>query len=225
MTEAEWLSCDDPDTLLAFVLRSSTERKLLLYACCSFRRYFAGQDEQALRSVEAAEAYADGALSFGELTDLKKEALEDDWWERSLFSEALGSGGGFWGQEYGRKHAAWQTSSALVRRALRRKPGGQSRQDRAAREEARQVLLALVRCVLGNPFRPVPFAPSWRTPDVLGLAGAVYDEQGFTPERLAVLADALEEAGCTQGQLLEHLRGPGPHARGCWVVDRLLDRS
>jgi len=44
------------------------------------------------------------------------------------------------------------------------------------------------------------------------------------PARLAVLADALEEAGCTDADLLAHLREPGPHVRGCDVLDRLLGR-
>jgi hypothetical protein len=43
--------------------------------------------------------------------------------------------------------------------------------------------------------------------------------------RQAILADALEEAGCDQAGWLGHLRGPGPHARGCWKADRLLAKS
>jgi hypothetical protein len=41
----------------------------------------------------------------------------------------------------------------------------------------------------------------------------------------AILADALEEAGCTDAAILSHLRGPGPHVRGCWVVDLLLGKE
>src|SRR5437762_722095 len=55
------------------------------------------------------------------------------------------------------------------------------------------------------------------------LAQAVYEERAF--ERLPVLADALEEAGCTDAAILDHCRSPGPHARGCWVVDLLLGRE
>jgi hypothetical protein len=81
----------------------------------------------------------------------------------------------------------------------------------------------LLRCVVGNPFRPVPFDPSWRTPAVLHLAQAIYDDRAF--DQLPILADALEEAGCTNGEVLDHCRGPGPHVRGCWVVDLLLGKS
>jgi hypothetical protein len=58
------------------------------------------------------------------------------------------------------------------------------------------------------------------------LARAAYEERlpegALDPARLHVLADAVEEAGCAEGDILTHLRGPGPHARGCWAVDALL---
>jgi hypothetical protein len=72
--------------------------------------------------------------------------------------------------------------------------------------------------------------PAWRTPVVLALAGAAHEERllpsgHLDPDRLAVLADALEEAGCSGSALLGHLRGPGPHVRGCHVVDLLLGKQ
>jgi hypothetical protein len=68
------------------------------------------------------------------------------------------------------------------------------------------------------------------TPDVQKLAQAAYDNRDLPSglldnTRLVVLADALEDAGCAYADLLAHLRGPGPHARGCWVVDLLLGKS
>jgi hypothetical protein len=96
----------------------------------------------------------------------------------------------------------------------------------AAEEEAQAVLL---RCVLGNPFRPVMRDATLQTPQVVALAQAAYDQRHLPvgtldTARLAILADALEEAGCDQADLLAHLRGPGPHVRGCWAVDLLLGR-
>lgn len=84
----------------------------------------------------------------------------------------------------------------------------------------------MVRCVFGNPFQPVEFAPSWRTPLTLSLARAAYEERlmpsaELDPVRLLVLADALEEVGSSPA-VLEHLRGPGPHVRGCHVLDLAL---
>jgi hypothetical protein len=84
--------------------------------------------------------------------------------------------------------------------------------------------------VVGNPFRPVTLSPGWRAPQVLALAQAAYEQRELPAgtldlARLAILADALEEAGCDQADLLAHPRGPGPHVRGCWAVDLLLGKS
>ena len=78
--------------------------------------------------------------------------------------------------------------------------------------------------------RPVTLNPAWLTPTVVQLAQAVYEERQLPegtldPAHLAVLADALEEAGCTDEAILTHLRGPGPHVRGCHVIDLILGRS
>jgi hypothetical protein len=91
---------------------------------------------------------------------------------------------------------------------------------------------ALVRDIF-TPFRPVAVGPAWltrRAGAVPSLAQAAYDERDLPaghldPARLAVLADALDEAGCTDADVLNHLRGPGPHARGCWAVDLLLGKG
>jgi hypothetical protein len=84
----------------------------------------------------------------------------------------------------------------------------------------------LIREVFGNPFKDVVIQQSWLNWNggtVVQIAQAVYDERAF--ERLPVLADALEEAGCDDAGLLGHLRGPGPHCRGCWAVDAILGRN
>ncbi len=86
-----------------------------------------------------------------------------------------------------------------------------------------EVAVRLIRCVYPNPFRPVALDHDWRTPAVLALATGVYADRAW--DRLPILADALEDAGCTDPDIIGHLRGPGPHARGCWVVDQLLGKS
>ncbi len=94
--------------------------------------------------------------------------------------------------------------------------------------------LALLRDVLGNPFHPPQPLPAsllrWHDNIIPRMANAIYEERHLPsghldPARLAVLADALEEVGCTDADLLGHLRGPGPHVRGCWVVDLLLGKA
>ena len=81
----------------------------------------------------------------------------------------------------------------------------------------------IVRDIFGNPFRPVAFDPAWRTADTLGIAARMYESRDFTA--MPILADALEEAGCTNSDVLLHCREPGVHVRGCWVVDGVLGKS
>ncbi len=94
----------------------------------------------------------------------------------------------------------------------------------------RLALCRLLKEVFANPFRPVAVNPAWRTADVVRLAEAAYDERllpsgELDRQRLAVLADALEEAGRDSAELMGHLRRPGVHVRGCWCVDLLLGRD
>jgi hypothetical protein len=90
-----------------------------------------------------------------------------------------------------------------------------------------------MRCIIANPFHPITISPSvltWNDGLVARLAQAAYEERHLPAGtldngRLAVLADALDEAGCTDADFLGHLRGPGPHVRGCWPLDLCLGKS
>lgn len=85
-------------------------------------------------------------------------------------------------------------------------------------------LAALVRDIIGNPFRPVAFDHRWRTSTAVQLARTMYETRDFGP--MPILADALQDAGCENADILEHCRDPnGVHVRGCWVVDRILGKS
>jgi hypothetical protein len=81
---------------------------------------------------------------------------------------------------------------------------------------------ALIREIVDNPFRPVSLSPSWLTADVVRMAQGAYDTRAFA--ELPILADALEDAGCNEA-VLSLLRSPGPHVRGCWVVDLVLGKQ
>jgi hypothetical protein len=112
--------------------------------------------------------------------------------------------------------------------AVRAGPGRPNWDAISAEELAAQA--ALLRDVFGNPFRPVLLDPAWLTQEVSSLAHAAYDNRllpqgNLDSARLAVLADALLDAGCADAELLAHLRSPGPHVRGCWPVDLLTGRS
>jgi hypothetical protein len=87
---------------------------------------------------------------------------------------------------------------------------------------------ALLRCLCGNPFRWPPLLGYHvlRACDderVQAVARAIYDHHRW--DDLPILADALEEAGCQDPDILSHARGPGPHARGCWLIDLLLGKE
>ncbi len=81
----------------------------------------------------------------------------------------------------------------------------------------------IIRCIFGNPFRPITLDPSWITPSVKTLAQSIYDNRTF--DRLPLLADELEKAGCDNQEILDHCRGVGEHVRGCWVVDLVLRKG
>jgi hypothetical protein len=89
---------------------------------------------------------------------------------------------------------------------------------------------ALLDDLFGDPFAPpAPLDPAWLTATVVALARAAREERvlpagTLEADRLAVLADALEEAGCDDTAILGHLRGPDPHAAGCWALDAVLGR-
>ncbi|MBY0232978.1 MAG: hypothetical protein K2W96_27165 [Gemmataceae bacterium] len=85
----------------------------------------------------------------------------------------------------------------------------------------------LLRCLAGNPFAKA--APACFGDLVLSLAQTAYEERDLPSghldnTRLAVLSDALEEAGCDDAEILSHLRSPGPHVRGCWALDLVLGK-
>ncbi|MEX1231174.1 MAG: hypothetical protein WEB58_13090 [Planctomycetaceae bacterium] len=85
------------------------------------------------------------------------------------------------------------------------------------------VHIDLLRDIFRNPLQPATVDPSWQTPAVVELANVIYENRAF--DRMPRLADALEEAGCRDADILSHCRSPSPHVRGCWVVDLLLEKK
>ena len=81
----------------------------------------------------------------------------------------------------------------------------------------------ILRDIFGNPFRPVPIDPSWLSPMVVSLALGIYEEKAF--DRMPILADALQDTGCENIEVLQHCRGNVPHVRGCRLIDLLLGKE
>lgn len=112
---------------------------------------------------------------------------------------------------------AYQAAWGTAHRAAHTVPLGR-------RQEKLQSQAELVRCIFGSlRFHSITAAPSWLTPSVVSLARQMYDSRDFCP--MPTFADALEEAGCDNTDILAHCRQPGEHVRGCWVVDLLLGKG
>jgi hypothetical protein len=78
------------------------------------------------------------------------------------------------------------------------------------------------RDIFGNPFRPISAARIPAPPSVVVLARALYQERRF--HEMPILGDALEEAGCTDSDILAHCRQPSAHVRGCWLLETILQK-
>ncbi len=114
--------------------------------------------------------------------------------------------------------AAHAIEPAQYAAAAFERPNWDTGRDAEEREQ-----MKLTRDIFGNPFRPLAFDPSWRTTTAASLARTMYESRDFAA--MPVLADALEDAGCDNAEVLAHCRGDGPHVRGCWVVDLVLGKS
>jgi hypothetical protein len=222
VTEREWLRCDEPSSMVSALHERHLRRKHLLFLCECFRRTQPAHPD-GVRATELLERYADGEADFQEVARLNSKLGKPGKPAWPLFDNGIGCTADFWKGEFGQFHAAWQTASAIVGAATARKPGRPSKTAIAERERTRAALKLLVRCVYGNPFRPVPFETSWRTDTVLSLAGQMYDSRDFGA--MPILADALQDVGCDNEEVLNHCRGETTHARGCWVVDLVLGKE
>jgi len=216
MNEQEWLACTDPEPMLEFLRGKASERKLRLFfcACCRGKHYTICP--QGLAAVTVAEAVADGLVEEtlrGETERLIQSLISDDgsWSPYSLISWALHRPiGGSYPLDY---VMMWAIPSVLQ-----------------AHLAFSDEITSALSDIFGNPFNPVALEPSWLNPTVRSLAQAAYDNRNLPAGtldnvRLAVLADALEEAGCDNADILNHLRQPGEHVRGCWVLDAILGKQ
>lgn len=199
----EWLR-SHPDAARAF------ERKLRLYAvACCRQRWELFETDLFRRAVDAAERLAEGRADREELSAIYQAILEiptpneQSHCIENMTLKLIGENG------------MTCASSAAMDLGI---ATGWDDFEAVVRAQA-----PLLRCVAGNPFRPVAFDPAWRTPAIAGLAEQVDADQDF--EILPILGDALEEAGCDHIGMLSHCRDGGSHARGCWVIDRLLGRG
>ena len=235
MTEAEWLACDDPRVMLEALSGKARPQRLWQFAAFCWRRGTRFlRDEASHRGVEALEALARGA----EIDDRQLLLLEDG----TCFSIDLKDpryGIGISKDPNGAAGVAKNSLEAVATAEAAESGGGDQLLwalivgEAIAEMQAPEVAMGLsvairrfeplVREFFGNPFRPVTFSSSWRTDTAVTLARQMYESRDFSA--MPILADALQDAGCDSADVLDHCRGPGPHVRGCWVVDLVLGRE
>lgn len=219
--EAFWRHCEDPEQLRHCAGDKATDRKLRLFSCACCRQIWHRVGEPVRRVVEVAERYADGQATWEEL-----DTASDDIFIPHTPAAAFAFAAAPDKTAQVADFAAWEVAESIAATVV---SGGVARGDpewRAAVAVERRWQADLFRELLGNPFRPVVVDPTWLTwngGSAVRLAEVIYQDRTF--DRLPELAEALEEAGCRDADLLQHCRQPGPHVRGCWVVDLLLGKK
>ena len=231
MTEAEWQACDNVEVMLSSVGCKGTERKVRLFsvACCR-GVWDLLPDEWCKNAVALAEQFADGQATDQERQNahaLGMELLGPGDPRNEPRGAALGTLGQPAAQHDGATPLfaeAFGTASAAVLAYANSRTASDIATWHVFREQAESLQLAFLRDIFGPlPFRSVTIDRAWTTVTVTSLAQTIYDERAF--DRLPILADALEDAGCTNRDILDHCRQPGEHARGCWVVDLVLGKK
>jgi len=220
--EADWLACSDPARRLEYLCLHARGRQLRLLAVARCRRFGRLiQDARSRYAIEMAERLADGQLTESHrlLAQAGAEAALRELRERDVLSTD---------KEFIELSAPERAATLILNRdaALAARSGLDvpwCLSDQTLLATRDQDELALMQDIFGNPFRPVTIKPAWLTATVVSLAQAIYEERAF--DRLPILGDALEDAGCTNADILNHCRQPGDHARGCWPVDLLLGKK
>jgi hypothetical protein len=235
MNEAKWLGWTHPDVMVGHLIghgfrqrfgrRRDRKLHLLACACCRYIWHLL-TEERARKALEVCERY--------ENQPIDRVALEAAGYATSAASSASKHYPGreacraVWGAvQVALGCSKWLGSVFIAARvALRARAKAAGCDVLRAELGFRRDQVHIIRDVFGNPFRPVTLEPIWlvwRDRTVCRLAQAIYDERRFAD--LPILADALEDAGCDNADILDHCRRPGEHVRGCWVVDALLGKS
>ncbi len=236
MTEAEWLTSLNVFEIMMALNDDKYNRKWTLFGCACIRRvWHLLKDRRSRDYVEQVEKHVDGAITDQEISDFW-DALDADYGHGNknvhpcfMFYFALRS----LVVESAPAKVADDVAEAVggcIAESLRPTPDGWSvamtEAWRIAERTERKKQLDLRRDIFVDPFHPLTLDPSclaWNDAAIPKMAQAIYDDRAF--DRLPILADALEDAGCDDPDILAHCRSGGEHVRGCWVVDLLLGKS
>jgi hypothetical protein len=204
MTEKECLDCTEPAVMLEYLRGKASDRKLRLVLCGWSRLNWKWLPRESRSAVEVAELLADGVVSDAD----RRSADAEVWWATQGRHNTIRD----WLARLTLEGSIdlWQAAHTSA----------------SSNPQVKNRQLAIFREVFGNPFRPVTIDPAvltWNDSTVRRIAEGIYEDRVF--DRLSILADALEEAGCTDADILGHCRSGCEHVRGCWLLDLLLGKS
>lgn len=207
MDEVAWDHTSSVAELLQFLNGRTSDRKLRLFACACYRRIWDRLHVYTRNAAEVAEQVADGLATEDDL----QNAYDSAWtWPRHPASNA-GWVASSLPMEAAFQSARWERLSAGCQDPA---------QGHFLMTEEELAQCNMLRDLIGNPFRPVAIASAWLTSNVVDVARTIYEECRYSD--FPILADALEDAGCNNAEILNHCRQPGEHVRGCWVLDSLM---
>ncbi len=235
MIETEWLNCTDPQPMLDFLKGKASDRKLRLFLFACVRRMWDRiPDDRLKRAIEVSERHTDGLVDNAALGIVVKDAHRARR-KRSGFDQAVYEAARYHpGSVFGNTATIYLPGAAasfavpdvppfamgvvegdkFVTKDLPMTPAHMAWL--AVRDAEYDAQAQLLHEIFGNPFHPVAADPTWLTPNVISLAQTIYDERAF--KRMPELATELEQAGCTNADILAHCRQSGDHVRGCWVI-------
>ena len=234
MTEAKWLACEEPMPMLEFLRGKASDRKLRLFAVACCRCVWEWLPEYSRKAVEIAECYADKRATRAEMSQARKDVTIDSIVaQKSDCAMACGEYSATWG--------VWEAVTGVVRTAplapstpeylrvvnAKRKTRAMHEAARRAGEQRRlaqcRTYCHILRDIF-SPFRPIWVNVAVLTSTVIQLAQQMYESRDFSA--MPIFADALQDAGCDNDDILSHCRDTKQvHVRGCWVVDLVLNKE
>jgi len=215
--------------MLPMVWPHASQRKLRLFVCECCRRCERWIDPRVRAFIDVAETYADGRADAAGLRAARREARSIRVKVEARIDPGI--------DQYVRMVQVAVSERGLVEDRI-----GLVVHDAANSIEVerwidldhnhhREVLVPagrrkmceLIRDLFGNPFYRADFDQNWQTSTVTALAECIYAQRSF--EAMPILSDALEDAGCNDREILRHCRAGDLHARGCWVLDQILEKG
>ena len=212
MTEREWLTGTDATSMLGHVYRTAGDRKLRLLSVACWRLL---KSDEGRETIGISERFADGQETKAALKRARQSvrAIRYDLEAKPRASRNA------WAALWLAEVAASENAFVSLSEEFQRLAGLRLISGDVAKPE---VLCGVIREVLGNPFRPIPFNGSKLTPATVALAETIYAEGAF--QRLPDLVKRLRTER-SPAPLLKHLAERVPHVRGCWALDLVLGRD